>query len=385
MLYTVCLVLLIILAVNTFYFGIFSAAAFFFRPQKFDSSYAIQTLDVLAVFPVYKSDAVILDSVSRFQSQKYSGKFQTVVIADELQEITRMKLHFMGAWVITLPPSEERNKARALNTMLKSIKADFDICIILDADNVVENDFVEKMCRYFTSGALAVQARRVAKNSENRIAQLDTYSEIINNHIFRKGQRAIGFSASLIGSGMAFDYALFRNLMRGMDVYSGFDKELELRLLERRVGIEYAEDVVVYDEKIANAPAFVNQKRRWLYAQFYFFRKNFFKAIKKLVLQGNTDYANKVLQFILLPRILSIGLAGLLVLITPLVDAKLAVAAVSLAILQAISLAAPLCGIVTFRTALKAAAGIPMAFFNMLYALFTSGRAAGKFLHTPHN
>lgn len=385
MLYVICLLILLVLAINTIYFSVFSAAGFLFRNKTFDKSREVQTLDMLVVFPVYKSDAVILDSVSRFQKQNYAGKYQTLVIADDLQEDTLHELHAMGAMFFTLPPSEQRNKARAINIMLSRLVEDYDVCVIMDADNVVENDFIEKMSRYFINGSLAVQAQRVAKNSNNQLAQLDTYSEIINNHIFRKGQRVMGLSSSLIGSGMAFDFALFKNVMRGMDVFSGFDKELELRLLERKVKIDYAEDILVYDEKVADSKVFVNQKRRWLYAQLYFLKNNFQNAIYEFRYQDNTDYANKVFQFMLLPRVLSIGLCALMLIVTPFVSTSLAIIAAAIALSQAVALAAPLFGQIPAWNVFRAVLGIPKAFVNMLFALFTSGRAAGKFLHTPHN
>jgi cellulose synthase/poly-beta-1,6-N-acetylglucosamine synthase-like glycosyltransferase len=195
----------------------------------------------------------------------------------------------------------------------------------------------------------------------------------------------MGLSSSLIGSGMAFDFALFKNVMRGMDVFSGFDKELELRLLERKVKIDYAEDILVYDEKVADTNVFVNQKRRWLYAQLFFLKNNFRNAIHEFRYQDNTDYANKVFQFMLLPRVLSIGLCALMVIVTPFVSTSLAIIAAAIALSQAVALAAPLFGQIPAWNIFRAVLGIPKAFINMIFALFTSGRAAGKFLHTPHN
>ncbi|MBL0073186.1 MAG: glycosyltransferase [Bacteroidetes bacterium] len=93
-----------------------------------------------------------------------------------------------------------------------------------------------------------LQARRVAKNETNSMSRLDSLSETINNHIFRKRTTALGFSASLIGSGMFMKLSIFRMVMEDMDV-SGFDKELELQILKNRLTINYASDILVYDEK----------------------------------------------------------------------------------------------------------------------------------------
>lgn len=107
---------------------------------------------------------------------------------------------------------------------------------------------------------------------------------------------------------MAFDRALFTNIMREIHVFSGFDKELELRLLERKIHIEYAADICVKDEKVQKHEVFVNQRRRWLFAQWQHLIHNSGKALQLGLGKGNFDYLNKVIQFALLPRVMGIGL-----------------------------------------------------------------------------
>jgi cellulose synthase/poly-beta-1,6-N-acetylglucosamine synthase-like glycosyltransferase len=172
--------------------------------------------------------------------------------------------------------------------------------------------------------------------------------------------------------------------MKGMDVFSGFDKELELRLLENKIKIEYAPEIVVYDEKVSTHHVFVNQRRRWLYAQWYFLKKNTLKAIV-LFGAGNFDYVNKVLQFVLLPRIICIGLAGMLLLLSPLAGTDVFVAALAINMGLATALVLPLKAQLKTGQILSSITEIPHAFANMLLALITAGKAAGKFLHTPHH
>ena len=80
----------------------------------------------------------------------------------------------------------------------------------------------------------------MAKNLDTPLARLDALSEAVNNHVFRRGHAALGLSAALIGSGMAFDYALFAELMAQAEAVGGFDKELELTLTRRGIRIAYA-------------------------------------------------------------------------------------------------------------------------------------------------
>ena len=383
---SICALLVIVLAINALYLLIFSVAGSFRqRPENVDLVRQ-EPIKTLVLFPVYKEDAVILNSIKSFMQQKYTAEhFKVVVIADELKEETHALLRRYGAQVCKLPMSDKRNKAKAINFLLGQLPEAYDNCIIMDADNLVEDDFLATVNKYFLYGAKVVQARRVAKNSTNNLSRLDTYSEIINNHIFRKGQRALGFSSSLIGSGMAFDFELFKDVMHNMDVFSGFDKELELRLLERRVKIKYAENILVFDEKVDDHDVFVNQRRRWVYAQIHFLKTNFTKAVYMLVVKQNYDYANKVFQFMLLPRVMSIGFCVALLIASAFLNTTLFLVTLIVSAMLITALVIPVQNKLFSATGLATIIELPKAFFNMLFATLTSGRAAKKFLHTPHN
>ncbi|MEJ7660028.1 MAG: glycosyltransferase family 2 protein [Hymenobacter sp.] len=138
---------------------------------------------------------------------------------------------------------------------------------------------------------------------------LDACNEEINNHIFRQGHVSLGLSSALIGSGMAFDYQYLHQLLRDIGETPGEDKELEFKILREGVKIAYLPTAYVYDEKIPNSKVFTAQRTRWLAAQQEFLRKNFLEGIRQLG-RGNIDFTDKVLQVLLLPRILLLGLLG---------------------------------------------------------------------------
>ena len=95
--------------------------------------------------------------------------------------------------------------------------------------------------------------------------------------------------------------------MSTVTAVGGFDKEIELKMLKEGHKIVYLDDAVVFDEKIQKSEVFGNQRRRWLSAQFHYFRKDFLNALKDLFLKGNVDYFDKAIQFIQPPRILLLG------------------------------------------------------------------------------
>jgi len=266
--------------------------------------------------------------------------------------------------------------------------------LILDADNIMETDFIQKMNAAFDQGYKVVQGHRIAKNTNTSFAILDAISEEVNNHIFRKGHRALGLSSALIGSGMAFDYRFFKSTMANINAIGGFDKELELTLLRDGETIEYLHDALVLDEKVQKAAVFANQRKRWLSAQFVYFKRFFWSGVKSLFLKGNLDFFDKVYQMIAPPRVLLAGLVTLLFLGATLVQLffpqlstyfsvpPLAWQITFVAVVIAFLCAIPR-GFYNWKT-LKALLTLPKAFALMFLSLFKLKGANKKFIHTQH-
>jgi cellulose synthase/poly-beta-1,6-N-acetylglucosamine synthase-like glycosyltransferase len=156
-----------------------------------------------------------------------------------------------------------------------------------------------------------------------------------------------------------------------------------LRLLKQNIKIYYAPEVEVMDEKVSAHPVFVNQRRRWVYAQLYFLRNNTGSALQALF-SGNFDYANKVLQFALLPRIVVIGLSALLFVYTVFSIHDCIVYSSILLMLLAIALFIPLRSQRSIIKSPLLVFTLFSTFLQMVIAILTANRAAGKFLHTPH-
>jgi cellulose synthase/poly-beta-1,6-N-acetylglucosamine synthase-like glycosyltransferase len=262
---------------------------------------------IAVLIPGYKEDQVILEVAKLALQQDYpSNLYDVVIIADSFQKETLNELKVLPIKLIEVS-FEKSTKSKALNKAMADLQDDYDIAVVLDADNVMATDFLKKINAAFEHNFIAVQGHRTAKNTNNSWATLDAISEEINNNIFRKGHRVLGLSSAIIGSGMAFKYNYFKSLMSTVTAVGGFDKEIELKMLKEGQKIVYLEDAVVFDEKIQKSEVFGNQRRRWLSAQLHYFRKDFLNALKDLILKGNVDYFDKAIQFIQPPRILLLG------------------------------------------------------------------------------
>lgn len=272
----------------------------------------------LVLYPAYHEDRVIVNSVQKFLSQYYPYEsFHVAVISDHMLPETNRQL---SALPITLlqPVFEKSSKAKAMQYAMSEIKGDYDYVIVMDADNVVNSDFLEKLNESCAQGYKAIQCHRCAKNDDNDIAVLDGVSEEINNTIFRKAHNRIGLSSALIGSGMCFDYQWFKENVYRLTT-AGEDRELEALLLMQKVYIHYEPDIHVFDEKVSNKDNFQKQRLRWMTAQIQsLFRQ--LPYIPKAIATFNVDYIDKTIQQALIPRsmlvVLTFGFAILMTLIS---------------------------------------------------------------------
>jgi cellulose synthase/poly-beta-1,6-N-acetylglucosamine synthase-like glycosyltransferase len=299
------IILLTLLGLATFYILVFSIASLFYKQKKYADNGNIKKIVVL--IPGYKEDGVIVEVANMALHQDYSShRYDVVIIADSFQQETLDELKTLPIQLIEVS-FHKSTKSKALNKAMATLESDYDIAVVLDADNVMATDFLKKINAAFEQDFIAVQGHRTAKNTNNSWAILDAISEEINNNIFRKGHRVLGLSSAIIGSGMAFRYDYFKTLMSTVTAVGGFDKEIELKILKEGRKIIYLDDALVYDEKIQKSDVFGNQRRRWLSAQLHYFRKDILSACKHLLIKGNVDYFDKAIQFIQPPRILLLG------------------------------------------------------------------------------
>jgi len=363
---------------------IFSFASLFNYKPKYTESTTIKKIALL--IPAYREDEVIFEVVNSALHHNYpKDKFDIIVIADTFDKLSIEKLNKLDI-ILFAKKFKISTKSRALNYALENLEKKYDIACILDADNIMEQGFLHKINNSFLSGKfVAVQGHRTAKNMNTSFAVLDAVSEEINNSIFRKGQRVLGISSFLIGSAMAFDYCLFKSMMKAIEVVGGFDKELEMRLLEGNYKTEYLPNAFVYDEKVQNARVFTKQRRRWLSAQFHFFGKSFIPAWKELLINGNLEYFFKAMQYLQPPRIILLGVISITTLLSFFLSSNiwfLLWLATFILLVLVFIFAIPK-RFYNFQT-LKAVAVLPKGFILMVFSLLKIRNANKQFIHTKH-
>lgn len=368
------------LSIGVLYLSIFSFASLK-RVSPPNSRTIVGEPKIVVLFPAYREDGVIEFSVASFLEQNYPKKlYEVVVISDSMLDKTNKILSNLPITLL-VAPTPLKNKGNALKYALDKLgEREFNMAIVLDADNTVEPNFLNDISLSYCGGAAAIQVHRKAKNSESPYAILDGISEEINNSIFRLGHSNLGLSATLSGSGMAFDYTLFKKLVPHLKS-AGEDKELELLLLQEGVKVEYLNNTPLYDQKIASSGSFYNQRRRWIASQLNALKEGW-KLLPKALKERNIDLSNKIFHHLLLPKVLLFGLlllfATATLAISPLCSIKWWLATALFVVAMVVATPREMLN----REAVKSFVKLPAIFLMMLFNLFRSRGAVEHFIHT---
>ena len=308
--------LFVVTAVTVLYMGIFAIASLFSRHT--DVPKAKKQNRFVILIPAYKQDKVREHTVLAILGQSYPQRmFDVVVISDHQDEMTNMRLAQYPITLLT-PNFAESTKAKSLQYAILNLPEFkiYDIAVTLDADNIVEQEFLNQVNDAFEVAATkAIQTHRISRNRDTTAARLGAIFEEINNNIFRRGHINLGLSAALAGSGVAYDFNWFKtNVMRAKT--AGEDKELEALLMRQNYFIDYFDGILVYGEKQRTTAKLNQQRGRWALEQF----RNFFRNIRYLpgaIFRKQYNLADKITQWMLIPRTTMMAIILLMSIILP--------------------------------------------------------------------
>ena len=389
------IVLWLLATASTFYVLLFALIFLFHRRSKQlpQTCEAKRQHRFLVLFPAYGEDQIIVKSVASFLQQTYpESHYRIMVISDHMTAATNEALKSLPIKLLQ-PAFEHSSKAKALQFAIEeaereaaqseSAEARYDYVVILDADNIVCDDFLSYLNLSCDRGYRAIQCHRCAKNADNNIAVLDGLSEEINNSIFRKAHNLVGLSSALIGSGMCIDYQWFASHVGQLST-AGEDRELEQLLLLDRIFIRYEEHIPVFDEKVGSEDNFQRQRQRWMSAQLNSL-VTMLPHVGKALLTGNINYVDKTIQQALIPRsmllVFTLTMGVVMVLFAPWWSMKwwLLFMALCLSLLGATPAS------LRNKTLVGKLVLLPKLTWKMLNNLRHLDRHNRNFIHTEHN
>ena len=170
-LYTIDSFFFVLALLAVLYLLVFALLAQRRKPEPYPS--AKKQHRVLVLFPAYKEDRVIVESVRAFLGRTIPGVIPGSGNLRWNEAGDRCAIETAPVEVINAR-SENSSKAAALNLAIeKQGKREYDIVAIMDADNIAAPDFLQEINDAYDFGVHAIQAHRTSKGGTTDVAVLD--------------------------------------------------------------------------------------------------------------------------------------------------------------------------------------------------------------------
>lgn len=309
-------ILFIWCAITVIYLGVFAFTSLFVRHSEIPKAKKQNRFIIL--IPSHKSGKSVEMTINSVLGQTYPQRmFDVTVIADHESEITMFHLAQQPITLLT-PTFDKSSRTKSLQLAVNNLPQFkiYDVAIILDAGDVVEPEFLEQLNdAYESAGTKAIQAHKVSFNRDTVSARLSAIFEEINNSIFRRGHISIGLPCTMQSSGNAFDFTWLKDYLR-FAKRTWSEKEMEAVLTRQHIYIDYFDKIVVYGEKARQAEDFNRQHRSWILAQFKTFIHNV-RYLPTAIMNRHYDLLDKLLQWMLIPRMIMMAIILLMCVMTP--------------------------------------------------------------------
>ena len=318
------IIIFVLVALTVLYLGIFAFTSMFARHSETPKAKTQNRFIVL--IPSHNSGKSIEMTVNSILGQTYPQRlFDVTVIADHEDEITMFRLAQQPVTLLT-PNYAKSSRTKSLQLAINNLPQFkiYDVVIILNAGDVVEPEFLEQMNdAYESAGTRAIQAHKVSFNRDTVSARLSAIFEEINNSIFRRGHICVGLSAAMASSGMVFNFDWFKQQILAAKI-NWADKELEALLLRHHIYVDYFDKIMVYGEKVRQAEEFNRQHRNWIITQWRAILRNL-RYLPIAIIHRHYDMIDKLLQWMILSRMVMMAIILFMCLITPFIYFTMAI------------------------------------------------------------
>lgn len=219
-----------------------------------------------AVFVCARNEEnVIKLPVKSLLLSKYpSDKLEVIVLADNCSDATAARAREAGAtvWEKTVPSQGKGDVLSwGIDKLLK--RGGFDAIAVFDADNVVSDQWLEKVNDALQAGETVVTGRRNSSNARaNTISGWYTVYWSTMNELSNRVRTNLGLSAKLTGTGFAFLPSVLGE--EGWKTRTMVeDVEFTLHLNIRGGRIAYVQEADYSDEQPVAITSMWRQLRRW--------------------------------------------------------------------------------------------------------------------------
>ncbi|MDY4223732.1 MAG: glycosyltransferase family 2 protein [Candidatus Limivicinus sp.] len=238
-------------------------------------------------------EAVIGKLIDSIKAQSYPGRLVKIfVAADNCTDATAEAARSHGAEVYERYDMTRCGKGYALDFLLREIKlrghGRFDGYIVLDADNVLDRDFILHMNETFSAGHDIVTCYRSSKNyGDNWISAGYALWFLRESRYLNSARARLGSSCGVSGTGFLFSQAVLDAQGGGWPFHLlTEDIEFTIDNVTRGMKVGYCPDAIAYDEQPISFRQSWAQRLRWSRGYLQVFKK-YGRALISVIFSGS--------------------------------------------------------------------------------------------------
>lgn len=246
----------------------------FLRKQRLHSKIRMHRYAVL--ISARNEAAVIGNLIASIRAQTYDASLVEIfVVADNCTDQTAQIAREAGAHVLERFDLQHIGKGYALEYLLNRIdRKRFDGFFVFDADNVLDEHYIEEMNKTFSDGYPIVTSYRNSKNyGDNWISAGYALWFLRESRFLNDARMRLGTSCAVSGTGFLFS----REVIEETDGWKFFllTEDIEFTVHHVCAGkkIGYCGTAVLYDEQPVTFRQSWRQRLRWARGYLQVFRK----------------------------------------------------------------------------------------------------------------
>ena len=234
---------------------------------------------------------LLIDSI---KAQDYpSDMIDTWVLADNCTDNTAKIARKKGAIVVERENKKLVGKGWALNYLLKVISKEgrewnYDGYFVIDADNILDTNFVAEMNKAVASGQRVVTCYRNSKNyGDNWLSASYALWFLRESKYLNNARHILGLSSACSGTG----FVIHRDILEKFGGWNYFtlteDVEFSFAMVASGERIGYCSTAIVYDEQPVSFKVSWKQRTRWVKGYFQAYSRYGLKLFKRFVTKGD--------------------------------------------------------------------------------------------------
>ena len=301
------ILLITLISIITIYFSYFIIMCIGLLKKKSNNNIKSKKHKFAILIAARNEEKVILNLIKSLNKQKYpNALYKTYVILNNCTDNTKEVVLKTNANILEVNNISSKGEALKYAYNYLSNDNSIDAYVIFDADNIVDNNFLNSMNESLNNGYNVVQGFRKTKNiNDNWLSSSYAIMYYIQGLFINKARFNLGKSAFLNGTGFMVKKSVIDKHGFNPKTITE-DIEFTMMCAINNEKIAYNENALFYDEQVVNLKDSIKQRKRWSFGTIkclrYYFKPlviNIFKNKSLICLDVIMFYLTVFMQIVI--------------------------------------------------------------------------------------